>query len=522
MRGVTQARGAAVVFAGVVGAAIVALWLVASFMHMGDRLGLNHVSGAWIALGELARDGNFYPPLVGENTTGGTRFMAIPILTQALLSAVLPSPIIAGKLANLLATGALCAGILGCARRLGNCAGVGVFLASVVLLTEPGWLSGTTIRYDAIAVALQVWALFLVFGGAGNLTDRAACLIGVLCALAFLSKRSAGWGGVGIGLTLLVVERRAGLIVILSGMLTAIIGLALVHLLSEGRFWENVLGLSFAGGGGGDEGGDSLLWSFARSAKRLVIEFSLTSTASLALAPWFLVVMARCLRRSQEHHERRRVLCFSVFLVLSGFVTLVANREIGVASNHLLDLVVLAPIAAAIGRPRAFGRWVLIPALVGAAIWAIPLKGGRHISLAFSNTELRASGELGPTPLSGRFDEGSRLLSEDPLVPVMLGTDVVMLDAFMILRIENIEPGTRSAMADRVRAREFDGIVLLRPVHKPFNPEWFDTMHFGREIAGAIEGSYEFIGMEDGYAVYLPGDRSGERGDQQPDQNGED
>ena len=493
---------------------IIFLWLGAAVPHLADRLGLNHVSGAWLALGDLAARGTLYPPLVEESGLGGTRFMGVPILIQAALAWALGSPILAGKLANLLVTAGLCTGVFACAVRLKVRTPVAAVLSSVILLTGPGWLSGTTVRYDALAVGLQVWALFVVVGRVGALPTRACVVIGVLCAMAFLSKLSAVWGGVGIGLALLAVERRAGLIVIASGMATAVGGLAALHALSDGRLWENILGLSFAGSPDG-----SFVWSLARGGKRYLIEILRAAPLIVCVAPLALAGALGASRRAWLDPDLRRTsVCVWASLGVGVGVAVLAFRDAGVASNHLLDTVALALVGACMSRGR-FAVGALAPAAVlGAALWVWPLAGHRTIGQALADGRLRDEGRLSSTPLADRFDESSRLLSEDPIVPLQLGVDVVMLDAFMALRIDRRRPGALERIAERVRSREFDGVVLLRPIHDPFSPDWYSVMQVGDQIINAVDESYRFVGIEDGYAVYVPIDGSDERRDRDPQQ----
>jgi hypothetical protein len=94
----------------------------------------------------------------------------------------------------------------------------------------------------------------------------------------------------------------------------------------------------------------------------------------------------------------------------------------------------------------------------------------------------------------------------------MMGRRPVVLDAFMLPRLESRHPRWIRELSSRIRAHEFDEIVLLQPIT---NVVWFAHTDFGSNVSGAIRDNYELkahvqssaSGAAD-YWVYVPATRT--------------
>src|SRR5207249_7731053 len=99
-----------------------------------------------------------------------------------------------------------------------------------------------------------------------------------------------------------------------------------------------------------------------------------------------------------------------------------------------------------------------------------------------------------PQPLAGLATSTTRLLSEDPYVPISLGQRPVVLDPFMLLRIGRRYPAAVQALVDRIRARDFELVVLIEPL-QPVDRSWWTTLHFGPTVVEALAAAYQPSGM---------------------------
>src|SRR6185369_8449561 len=113
-----------------------------------DDYRVTHLGGTWAALAESARTGNLYPPIFDGEHYAGTRYMPLPILMNALASAMTGSPVIGGKIAAAVLMPALLALVFVTLRGLSCPAPLAAALAAVVLATDTGLQAGTTIGGD--------------------------------------------------------------------------------------------------------------------------------------------------------------------------------------------------------------------------------------------------------------------------------------------------------------------------------------------------------------------------------------
>jgi hypothetical protein len=129
------------------------------------------------------------------------------------------------------------------ARRLSGSATIAMGLVAAILVTPTGLLAATSIRGDALPVALQLGAVTLALHSSRRATAAAA----LLSAIAILSKSSALWGPLAIVLWLAMRERRR--LPFFLGCFAGLLGggLVLFELLSSGRMSQNIIGLSSAG-----------------------------------------------------------------------------------------------------------------------------------------------------------------------------------------------------------------------------------------------------------------------------------
>jgi hypothetical protein len=459
-------------------------------VHIDDRYAVDHASGARIALARYATGGVLYPPLVGENTFGGTRFMPLPVLLHAGLARLTGEFLVSGKvlaLVTMLAVGLVMFRVL----RGGGCPlPLSVGLVAAVFSTGTGLLATTGLRGDSLPLLLQLLAIAVATSSASR---RAVWVAAALAALAVTAKLHAFWAPVAICAWLWSCDRRrmrqfllayVGITAALLGILTAV---------TDGRLVENVFGLSTAG----ITGPAGPLTSPYRLLHLLVTD---------ALAVWLLLPLALALA-GVVALRRRPLDPWQLSLLAALVILLVVLGDIGTGGNQLLDIAVLTGVV--VGRAAGGGLpWKLPPlgyrtALTAAVVWA--LVTGLAVTLGPAMRD--AAGTVGdpsryrPQPLAGIADSSTRLLSEDPYVPVSLGQDPVVLDPFMLPRIARRDPGAVRTLVDRIDAHEFDLIVLVEPLT---DTAWWADYHFGSQVASAIGRSYVLSQRVQGYDVYRP------------------
>lgn len=483
----------------------VACWILAGLalitaVHVDDLYRVSHVSGTWMALAQYLGDGTLYPPLYDGERYGGTRFMPLQILLHGGLAELTGDYLVSGKLLAF----AIGAGLLGTLftvlrTRFGVPLWLALALLAALVPTQTGLTAMTSIRGDALPVALQLGAILTLSRWS---TRRGAVAAGLLCAAALMSKISALWAPVAIVIWLFARDRQRLPSFLVAFVASTMAAFGSLELATDGRFSDNVLGLATSALEDPSAVGKAV---FTKPLAFLDSDASAISILlPLALADVVLAVRARKL--VIEH----------IAFAASVLVTLGLMADMGVVSNHLLDLEVLTLLLvghlwAVHGRPAETGSFVavLVPiAILWAAIGSYVIDMHPDVKAA-----MQLAGGGSPTysaePLAGVVATNSRVLSEDPTVVVTRGRHPTVLDPFMLLRIVRRHPPWGADLVRRLDRHEFDRVVLRTDHVGPngeidvAHPRW-KREHFGRLIIAAIARNYRLESLTVEYAVYAP------------------
>jgi hypothetical protein len=477
-------RGVAVLAALVIGSSV-----LIALVHSNDLYGIDHVAGVWVALARYVNEGILYPPLYDGTKFGGTRFMPLQFVLHAGLARMTGEYVAS---ANLLAH--TCAAILLAltfliARRLSSSTSLALGLVAAILVTETAHKTVFALRGDTLPVALQLGAVTL----ATRLSRWPIVGASLLCALAVLSKFSAVWAAVAITLWLAARHRRGLMLFLVSLVVFLGIGLTLFELWSRGRMLDNVVALSFAGVGGGI--------GLVLTAPKTFIALSEQSAAAI----WLLVPLALIGLVSAVY--RRRPTIYHLSFLIALLVVVVELSDIGAYRNHLIDFEVLTTILVADVCGTSSGLWnwlILRPIALVTLIVAIGASLPREWPVVTDAVQTLAGQGLSDQKkqITNDLDATDVLLSEDPYVPVSLGQDPTVLDAFMLLRILRHHPAWEAQLVRRIDHRRFTKIVLLEPLN--LDDPWFQKGSFGPAVVNAMARNYRLTRIVAGYWIYAP------------------
>ena len=490
----------------VVAITIVLVWTFIGIGHARDRYLLNHVSGHRMALARALDTGVLYPPLYDGRNYGGTRIMPLSILLHASAARLTGEYVMSGRLLSCFILLLLAAIIFRVLRDLECPSLVAAILSAFVLITQPGYRVGfSALVADGLAVLLQLLAVssLTAYRGRTGIVMSAA-----LSVLAFMTKFSALWAPLAV-ITWLTMRKRNGVWLFTSTyvvLVAVLIGAAGV--ISAGRFFENVFGLSLAGIDGIRP---------ALHSPTLLIRTLFGNTPGLwALVPVALIGLAINLARREASIYDISLICHIPLLFL-------IFADIGAGDNHLLDLAVLGVLVighassslsrdlderpAVPGQPRSRRLTVVQTVVLLFALWMttthlVVLVPDVYTAMA----ALTAGGKANHRPLEGRITAHDTILSEDPYVPVALGQVPVVMDPFMLLRIGKRYPDAVRPLIERIDAKEFDFVILTAPIEDTL---WWERIHFGSDVIQAIDRSYGFSGGAEGYYVYTPAPLTG-------------
>jgi hypothetical protein len=467
-------------------AGVVASWAFLALVHLGDRYQVRHRQGVWIALAQHLNTEGLYPQIFDGVHYGGVRYMPGPFVLHGLLARITGEYLTSGKLVALLATAALLVLLFVALARLGVSRAIAFGLTATVVAGGAGLQAGTTIGGDVLPVLFQIGAVALLLR---ERSDVRAVGAGALCALALLSRFNAVWALPAIAVWLWSRDRRR--VAVLAGSFAGftVASLALLHVVSDGRMYDNLF--RFAAGGILGVG----------DAATAPLRF-LDAVLAGAPAVWVILPVAAfgflAVRRVEPS-------VFAWSLLFATAILLVTFADIGTGPNQLVDLVVLVVLVTGqlVASPR--GRMALAPLVAVALVWVTftavavhmrgDLKEGGRIALG-------AASPYAADPLAEEVPPGALMLSEDPGLPVMRGETPAVFDPFMLNRIDRRDPRLVDDLVERIRAREFDLLVTVETLEG--NDEWWRDYHFGTRVAEAMRESYGWWGTVAGYHLYVP------------------
>ncbi len=462
--------------------------------HISDRYNVNHVSGTWLALASDARAGTIYRPLFENGVFGGTWYMPLQFVLQAGASAVTGEYIVSGKLLAYATAIALLAVTYVLLRRVGCSRLMAAALVSTVLLTPAGLFAATAIRGDSLPLLLQLAAVGLV----ANSTSRRAILVaGALCALAIMAKLAAVWAPVAIVIWLFVRERRrlVDFVGVFAGSLVAL--LAVFELASDGRMSDTLLAV-----GGAGNSGSSPVASVSRIFDLLVRD----AGPIWLLLPFALMAIALAA-------GERRLSLYQLALLAQLPLLVIVFSDPGSDFNHLVDLTVVTVLVVGElwvrsgehGRElTALGAAIAIALLLGAAdAYRQSLKS--EVADAAKTLAGRQADAYPTNPLKGYVKKSDRILSEDPMVPLLLGQRPLLLDAVSLRRVGLDHPEWIESLRSRIAAKKFNEVVLVHPIE---DSSWYGERNFGPVIRDEIRRDYRLVAKVSNrpldYWVYAP------------------
>jgi hypothetical protein len=443
-----------------------------------------------MALAAAAHAGVWYPPTYANGFYGGTRYMPLPILLQAAGRSVGGEYLVSAKLLIYAVNVALYALVFIVVRRRGAPIPVALALVAAILSSSAAATTFFGIRWDSLAILLQLAAVTVVVETS---TPRRSALAGFLCALAVLTKLSALWAPAAIVVWLLRSNPRRAPVFLSSLIASTSLGVAGFELLSHGRLVDQLRSFAFAGST------HSSRFEGLHRIYQLVLRNERSLPLFLLLAA--IAVLFAVARRTAGPYELGLVFLIPILVVVM--------RDVGAYENHLIDLEVLAGVAVAglwprsvTSRSAAVGRLaisVCLVAAIGAAARYTLIPDARA---AFRH-ELRGRPDprYSVHPQPRVTAQGTCALFEDASIPVLSGQRPVVLDAFIVHRLQTQDAVALSKLERRIARREFKTIALTFPLT---DAGWFATLDFGTALASAMRTHYKFAGTESGFFLYQP------------------
>ena len=476
---------------------VLAGWLTLVVLHIGDDYRVTHNSGVWLAVADGARHGFLYPPIFDGEHYAGTRYMPLPILLNGVATGLFADPLVGVKLlaAGLMAVLLL---IVIVVLRRSSCPWpLAIALAATIVATDTGLQAGTSIGGDLLPAVLQTGALaFAVFAR----NRRQLVMAGALAGLGLVSKLTGVWGGLAV-ITWLVMNRQWRAVALFSAVSigTASLVLGTVQLMSNGGLSEHLLAFSLAGVQGSGSllrGPNQVLYNLLGHAWGTVVLFPIAALGVLLPG------------------RARHISIFHIALAYALLLLIVIYADVGTGFNQLLDVVVLSALAVGnlAGRATASVNMPEAPVLLLAAfvsvIWAAALDLVRTVGFDV-RAAVAAASTGGPASraalaAAALVKPGEQVLAEDPAIYVALRRQPVVMDPFMVMRLERVRPQLVDPLIARISNRRFDLVVLVVQLDDRSLDFWWNDFHYGPRVAAALRNSYRADGTLGRYFLYRP------------------
>ena len=479
-----------------VAVAIFAGWLILAAVHFRDDYRVSHVQGVWAAAAEAVRNDGLYPPLFDGEHYSGTRYMPLPLLLNATGSAIAGDPVAGGKMIAAVLMAVLLVTVVFLLKRSSCPLPLAVGLAAIVVATDTGLQAATTIGGDLLPVVLQTAALALAVCGR---SPRQFVAAGAMAGLAFASKLTGVWGGCAVFTWLAMRHQwRSAVIFAAATCVVAAVTLGGVQLFTDGGLSQHLLAFAFAGVGGGG--------NIVRSPNQLLYNLLGHATGAVVLLPF---AVAGALLTGGW----RQLSVFHVGLIYALLILMVVFADVGAGPNQLLDLIVLIVLAVGdwIGRASthtdfpATSALVLIVAI--GVVWADSLDLVRTVGFdlrAVVATVRNGPAERATVAVSRMVGPSDEVLAEDASISVPLKRRPVVMDAFMLLRIDRAHPELVDPLIRRINERRFALVVLVVPLEDHALDFWWNDLDWGPRVAAALRQSYRPAGTVGRYFLYRP------------------
>lgn len=435
---------------------LIILWAAAMTAFLGSislliwflpgAIPIGHTSGVWTAMAHDFSLGILYRPVFDEFGYGGTRYMPLYFILHGYMMMMNPDPIITGFILSLAIVVFLDVGVYLLLREIGVRRMVALPLTFLPHASISFQLLTLEFRGDFLSTAFNIWGILFALQ---HFRNKSWFLL-TLSSLSFLGALFTKFTTVqGIAAVLLYYflqgrKKSAVFLTTLTGVL-GITTLILLHVWSDGRMLSNFEACLFGGG--------SLIYFLKTPVwfVRVIVQ-----------DPFFLIILGLAtlvaIKTASENLKTFPYVCFWVTFA----ATFLIFSSPGTDHNHLMDLMAASLLILGVQFLQSFTfarlyNLSFIAIVLGTLFTWIPgtISIKDHMEALGKQTResVRYIGDrLGPN--------AKNLMSENPLVPVLLGQRAIAMDTFS-LRITALKSPEIDRDFNRKLENHFFGAVIL-------------------------------------------------------------
>lgn len=407
---------------------------------------LDVTSGVWTALAKDFADGILYRPLFGPAGYGGTRYMPAFFMAHGWLIRRGFDPVHAGLGLTLASAVLFDLALYATLRELRVRKSIAVPLAVLGHASASVQLLTLNVKCDLLASAFNLAGLALALHHVRR--PRRATLLACVVALvaAMFTKLTTVSGLLAL---VILLRRRRGLREAAAAAAGAALlfaaGWATLYAASDGRIWASF----------------SSVWS-GGGHPAYALRFPLWFALALAEDPCGLLIVLAALHQAMRAVRRRRAgMPVAIFWVALA-VTVPVFASPGTDNNHLLDLIAasILLLGTALERSDLSAKWALAAPAAVAGLTVLSYVPGM-ISVRSVITHMGRPERRTVAGILARSGAPDRMLSENPLIPVMGGARPIVSDPFSLRILAASRPEVRADFDRRLAGGAFDTVVLV-------------------------------------------------------------
>lgn len=458
------------------------LLMAIAFFAAKQWSGLFHVSAIWGTMAQDFLEGVLYRPHLGPMGFGGTRYMPAFIVLNGMFLRSGLDFYAAGVASSMVGVLSLAAGVAMFCRRLGLPWAQTLCAVSCIF----GWtllVAMVQVRADILAAGLTVLGLVIIIGkerlGIGDLIFAS-----LFFAMAWATKLTALHGPAAVFLYLALSKRNfeaARFAFAVALALCVVVALSWIG--SDGRVMQ-IFGPTVSSG--------TDLNSVLKAPFRFVNMLK-------ADGPGFLLFFAACVVFALDwtNHFRSLPGIYFVAVFLATFVILCSP---GTTENHFVELHASALCFLAFSGFRNVEKSHFFScSLILLAVFQI------FSASIFLNKNVYAVGSRKKhRDIVSYIGSGTQVLSENPSVPLALGSHVVIQDPFMLRVMAENDPKVEEAIRKVLAGREYEYVVLMHDITSLGPGHEYPDRHLGATFVESMRSNYKHLDKVGGFHVYVP------------------
>ncbi len=476
-----------------------------------DAIPMGATGGVWTALAYDFSKGIFYRPVFDDFGYGGTRYLFLFFTLHGILIRIFNDPVLTGFSLVLVSAVSLNLGIYFLFRQL---------KLQVFLSTAFSILTTVCITYQLLT--LEIMGEFLscalnVFGivFALKLLKKDSSLFLILSALgfagSFLTKFSSLMGLTAVCIYLWMHQRSRTMFQLITGTGCLILGALWVsYEVSDGRILSSFM--SFGQG--------PVHWDY-------FFKFPLWFLMQLGRDPFFLLLFGFTLYFVfRDQTPLRESFPKFYFFIVLGFTLFILTSP-GTDYNHMLDLIVACILVLGIQfhkhacSPRIWNSLFL---LLTAGLIFTWLPGTISIKKFMQAGGGKPTRHTVERVIAGLGKDPEYILSENPLVPILMNQRPVLLDAFALRRLSLTRPEILRDFSQKMENKIFQSVILMDFSGVPESEiqsamenhfvlgakKFYGGVHFPPDFLTLLKENYSLGFMEKPFVVFFPKSSSSE------------